>query len=458
MTQLRELGSVMSASGAHTPLEADAPQAAPAHSSESEVMVKRGDWKKILTPPSCRHCHAPLTTTLADLGMSPVANDYVNPAQHAAMEPFYPLEVLVCSTCRLAQTRDVLGPGAVFREDYAYFSSHSTSWLDHARRYVEDSRQRFNLNASSLVVEIASNDGYLLQYVRYHGIGAVGIEPCKSVADAAIAKGIDTRVKFFSRGTARTLAGEGLSADLIVANNVLAHVPDINDFVGGVSILLKPEGVATFEVHHLLRLMERRQFDTIYHEHFSYLSLIAAQKLFRAADLRVFDVEELGTHGGSIRFFVCRNDAAHHETTNVTRVLKEEIAFGLDRDETYDKWGKAMHASKRALLRLLFDLKDQGKSIAAYGAPAKGVTLLNFCGIGGDVIDFTVDLAPSKQNRLLPGVHIPILAPEALYEFRPDYVMILPWNIEAEIVAQCAGIRDWGGKFIVPVPDPRIVD
>lgn len=421
-------------------------------------MVNRADWKTLVQAPSCRHCHASLTVTLADLGMSPVANDYVNPAQHAAMEPFYPLEVLVCSRCRLAQTRDVLGPGAVFREDYAYFSSHSTSWLDHARRYVEDSRKRFNLGPGSLVVEIASNDGYLLQYVRSHGIGAVGIEPCKSVADVAIARGIDTRVRFFGRGTARALAAEHLNADLIVANNVLAHVPDINDFAGGVAILLKPEGVATFEVHHLLRMMERRQFDTIYHEHFSYLSLIAAQKIFQAADLRVFDVEELETHGGSIRFFVCRADAGHAETPNVRRVLENERAFGLDHDDVYGSWGRAVHDSKRALLRMLIDLKAQGKSIAAYGAPAKGVTLLNFCGIGRDFIDFTVDLAPSKQNRLLPGVHIPILSPDAIFEYRPDYVVILPWNIEDEIVTQCARIRDWGGKFIVPIPEARIVD
>jgi len=421
-------------------------------------MASKGDWKTLVQAPSCRHCHTQLTLTLADLGMSPVANDYVNPAQHAAMEPFYPLEVLVCSQCRLAQTRDVLGPGAVFREDYAYFSSHSTSWLDHARRYVEDVRARFRLGPGSLVVEIASNDGYLLQYVRNHGIGAVGIEPCKSVADAAIAKGIDTRVRFFGRGTARALAAEGLNADLMVANNVLAHVPDINDFVGGVALLLKPEGVATFEAHHLLKLMERRQFDTIYHEHFSYLSLIAAQKIFAAADLRVFDVEQLESHGGSIRIYVCRAEAGHAESANVRRVLDQEKAFGLDRDEVYETWHRAVQASKRGLLKLLIELKARGKSIAAYGAPAKGVTLLNFCGVGRDFIDFTVDLAPSKQNRLLPGVHIPILAPDALFEQRPDYVMILPWNIEAEIVTQCAGIREWGGKFIVPVPEARVVD
>lgn len=421
-------------------------------------MVSKGDWKRLVQAPSCRHCHTQLTLTLADLGMSPVANDYVNPAQHAAMEPFYPLEVLVCSQCRLAQTRDVLGPGAVFREDYAYFSSHSTSWLDHARRYVEDTRTRFGLGPGSLVVEIASNDGYLLQYVRNHGIGAVGIEPCKSVADAAIAKGIDTRIRFFSRGTARALAAEGLNADLMVANNVLAHVPDINDFVGGVAILLKPEGVATFEAHHLLKLMERRQFDTIYHEHFSYLSLIAAQKIFAAADLRVFDVEQLESHGGSIRIYVCRAEASHEESPSVQCVLDAEKSFGLHRDEVYETWHRDVQASKRRLLKLLIDLKGKGKSIAAYGAPAKGVTLLNYCGIGRDFIDFTVDLAPSKQNRLLPGVHIPILSPDALFEHKPDYVMILPWNIEAEIVTQCAGIREWGGKFIVPVPEARVVD
>ncbi len=412
----------------------------------------------LVQAPNCRHCHAPLTVTLADLGMSPVANDYLEPNKHASMEPFYPLEVLVCSACRLAQTRDLLGAGAMFRDDYAYFSSHSTSWLDHARRYVEAQRARFDLTATSQVVEVASNDGYLLQYVRDFGIGAVGVEPCKSVADAAIARGIDTRVTFFGRGTARALAAEGLYADLLVANNVLAHVPDINDFVSGVAILLKADGVATFEVQHLLRMMERRQFDTIYHEHFSYLSLIAARKLFEAADLRVFDVEEIETHGGSIRFFVCRADARHEETPNVARVLADEHAFGMNDDAVYANWGKAVHASKRNLLRLLIELKDAGCSIAAYGAPAKGVTLLNFCGIGRDIIDFTVDRAPSKQNHLLPGVHIPILPTDVLFERKPDYVLVLPWNIEQEIVTQCAGIREWGGKFIVPVPDPRIVD
>ncbi len=421
-------------------------------------MAIGGNRTNLVQVPNCRHCHAPLTITLADLGMSPVANDYLLPSQHTLMEPFYPLEVLVCSSCRLAQTRDLLGAGAMFRDDYAYFSSHSTSWLDHARRYVEEQRARFDLTSTNLVVEVASNDGYLLQYVRDFGIGAVGIEPCQSVADAAIAKGIDTRVTFFGRGAARALAAEGLYADLLVANNVLAHVPDINDFVSGVAILLKADGVATFEVQHLLRMMERRQFDTIYHEHFSYLSLIAAKKLFEAADLRVFDVEEIATHGGSIRFFVCRADASHAETGNVARVLKDEHDYGMHTDAVYERWGAAVHASKRNLLRLLVDLKDAGKSIAAYGAPAKGVTLLNFCGIGRDIIDFTVDRAPSKQNHLLPGVHISILPPDALFERKPDYVLILPWNIEAEITTQCAGIREWGGKFIVPVPDARIID
>ena len=427
-------------------------------SEEIGTMAIPGNRTNLVQVPNCRHCHAPLTITLADLGMSPVANDYLMPAQHASMEPFYPLEVLVCSSCRLAQTRDLLGAGAMFREDYAYFSSHSTSWLDHARRYVEAQRIRFDLSSNNLVVEVASNDGYLLQYVRDFGINAVGIEPCKSVADAAIAKGIDTRVTFFGRGAARALAAEGLYADLLVANNVLAHVPDINDFVSGVAILLKPDGVATFEVQHLLRMMERRQFDTIYHEHFSYLSLIAAKRLFEAADLRVFDVEEITTHGGSIRFFVCRADANHVETPNVARVLKAEFDYGMDTDAVYENWGEAVHASKRSLLRLLIDLKDAGKSIAAYGAPAKGVTLLNFCGVGHDIIDFTVDRAPSKQNHLLPGVHIPILAPDALFERKPDYVLILPWNIEDEITTQCSGIREWGGKFIVPVPHARIID
>jgi 2-polyprenyl-3-methyl-5-hydroxy-6-metoxy-1,4-benzoquinol methylase len=395
---------------------------------------------------------------LADLGMSPVANDYVDPAAHAAMEPFYPLEVHVCSECRLAQTRDVLRADDIFRADYAYFSSHSRSWVAHAERYFEMMRKRFGLETDSRIVEIASNDGYLLQFAQRAGIPCLGIEPCASVALAARAKGIDTRINFFDVETANALTAEGLKADLVTANNVLAHVPRINDFVSGIAILLKPNGIATFEVQHLLRLMQHNQFDTIYHEHFSYLSMIAARRIFAAAGLRVFDVEELDTHGGSLRLFVCHDSAMHPTSYRVEQILDLEVNHGLNKDATYSNWAASLRETKRSLLSLMISLKNTGKSIAGYGAPAKGVTLLNYCGIATDFVDFTVDRAPSKQDRLMPGVHIPILAPEAIFERRPDFVLILPWNLKDEIKEQCSGIRSWGGRFVVPIPRPVIED
>jgi hypothetical protein len=408
--------------------------------------------------PACRHCGADLHLILADLGSVPVANDYIDPERHGGMEPFYPLQVLVCTECRLAQTHDLISRDDVFRADYAYFSSHSTSWLKHARVYVEQFTARFGLGAGSCMVEVASNDGYLLQYAQRAGIPCLGIEPCRSVAMAAMAKGIPTRMDFFGRATARTLRSEGIAADLITANNVLAHVQDINDFVGGAAILLAPEGVATFEVQHLLRLMQRNQFDTIYHEHFSYLSLLAARNVFERAGLRVFDVDELATHGGSIRFIVCRNEASHVDTPAVARVLQEELDYGLGTDAVYERWSNDICKVKRDLLKLLISVKEEGKSIAAYGAPAKGVTLLNYCGIARDFIDFTVDRAPSKQGRLMPGVRIPILAPDAIMERRPDYILILPWNLKSEIKSQLSGVKEWGARFILPIPTPVIED
>jgi hypothetical protein len=406
----------------------------------------------------CRHCGAALRTVLANLGASPVANDFLDPGQLGRAEPFYPLEVLVCSNCRLAQTHDVLGAGDIFRDDYVYFSSHSTTWLEHARVYVEAMIARFGIGAGQRWVELASNDGYLLGNVKAAGIASLGVEPCRSVAEAAIAKGIETRIEFFGVECARRLAGEGWAADVITANNVFAHVPFINDFAGGIAALLKPEGVATIEVQHLLRLMQRNQFDTIYFEHFSYLSLIAGMKIFESVGLRVFDVEEPSTHGGSIRFFLCHKGAAHAQTENVARVLNEELAYGLDKDATYEAWAERVRETKRALLALLIGLKREGKTIAAYGAPAKGVTLLNYCGVGRDFIDFAVDRAPSKQNLLMPGVHIPVHAPEEIFARKPDYVLILPWNLKGEIMEQMAGIRAWGGRFIVPIPAPAIID
>jgi C-methyltransferase C-terminal domain/Putative zinc binding domain/Methyltransferase domain len=406
--------------------------------------------------PKCRHCGHDLTLKLIDLGLSPVANDYVDPADYMKSEPFYPLEALVCQKCRLVQTRDFLAASDIFRADYAYFSSHSTSWLDHAQAYVEAMAARFKLGKGSRHVEIASNDGYLLQYSIKKGIKCLGVEPCESVALAAREKGIETRIEFFGREYARKLQDEGWTGDLITANNVLAHVPDINDFVGGVKLLLASEGVATFEVQHLLTLMQRHQFDTIYHEHFSYLSLIAGRQLFAKAGLRVFDVELPETHGGSIRFFVCHEQASHPESPRVSDVLARERAYGLDNDAVYVAWSESVKQTKRDLLELLVSLKRASKKIVGYGAPAKSVTLLNYCGIRSDFIDFTVDRAPSKQGRYLPGVRIPILSPDAIIEAKPDYVLILPWNIKDEIKAQMGEIRSWGARFIVPLPKATI--
>lgn len=406
----------------------------------------------------CRHCGSDLTLTLVDLGLSPVANDYVNPENYAKPEPFYPLEALVCRECRLVQTCHSMAAEDIFRADYAYFSSHSTSWLDHARTYVEAMSSRFGLNQASRHIEIASNDGYLLQYSMAKGFQCLGIEPCESVALACRDKGIETRIEFFGRDYARKLLAEGWIADLITANNVLAHVPDINDFVAGVKILLAPEGVATFEVQHLLKLMQLHQFDTIYHEHFSYLSLIAGMRIFAMAGLRVFDVETPETHGGSIRFFVCHTQSQHPDSPRLAQLLASERAFGLDSDAVYVAWNESVKETKRDLLELLVALKRERKTIVGYGAPAKAVTLLNYCGIRGDFIDFTVDRAPSKQGRYMPGVRIPILAPDAIFEAKPDFVFILPWNLKYEIKEQMSAIRSWGGRFIVPIPKATIED
>ena len=393
---------------------------------------------------------------MANLGLSPVANDYVAGQRYRDPEPFYPLEARVCQSCRLVQTLDVRRADEIFRADYAYFSSHSTTWLKHAETYVDGMMQRFGFDRRSRIVEIASNDGYLLQFARARGLTCLGIEPSESVARAAQAKGIETLIEFFTARLADRLASNGRQADLLTANNVLAHVPDINDFVQGVSTLLAPEGVATFEVQHLLKLMQRHQFDTIYHEHFSYLSLLAAQRIFEKAGLRVFDVEELETHGGSIRFFVCRAGASHQTNAAVERVLRDEIDYGLATDEVYRSWNEAVRETKRALLDLLIQLKRQGRSIVGYGAPAKGVTLLNYCGVGADFLDYTVDRAPSKIGSFLPGVRLPILPPSAIFASKPDFILILPWNIKDEIEAQLERVRDWGAKFIIPIPTPRI--
>lgn len=409
------------------------------------------------TPVLCRHCHAELTIQLVDLGDSPIANDLLEGSQLEDEERKFPLEVLVCQDCRLAQTRDTLSPEEIFRADYTYFSSHSSSWLKHAREYVAAMVARFGLGSGSMHVEIASNDGYLLQYSQAAGLNCLGIEPCESVALAARAKGIETQMAFFGAELGAQLAANGKRADLITANNVFAHVRDINGFAAGIQALLAPEGVATLEVQHLLSLMQNMQFDTIYHEHFSYLSLIAAQRIFAHAGLRVFDVELPPTHGGSIRFFVCHESASHAQCPGVEQTLAAEHAYGLHEDAVYTAWGQRVQAGKTILRETLLDLKESGKTLIAYGAPAKGVTLLNYCGVGRDLLDFTVDMAPSKQGRFMPGVRLPILPPSAIAEKKPDYVLILPWNLSEEIRAQWAEIGTWGGQFLVPVPSVQII-
>nr|WP_174296482.1 class I SAM-dependent methyltransferase [Sphingomonas bacterium] len=410
------------------------------------------------TDHACRHCAAPLASCVLDLGQSPVANDLIDPSVKEMRDgETYPLKIMVCDRCRLVQTVDLIDAEDLFRDDYVYFSSESTSWLRHAEDYVRAMSERFALSAGARHVEIASNDGYLLQYSRALGLDTLGVEPCGSVATAARAKGIATCQKFFSEALARELVADGGQADLVTANNVFAHVPDINDFASGIRELLKPAGVATIEVQHLLRLMQRNQFDTFYHEHFSYYSLLSAKRVFEQAGLRVFDVEELPTHGGSIRFFVCRDEADRPTSPRVASLLDEELAYGLDEDAVYLAFSQRAVALRTDLRALLGRLKDQGCRIAAYGAPAKGVTLLNYCGIGTDTIDFTVDKAASKQGKLLPGVRLPIRHPAALAVERPDYIVILPWNLTDEIVTQIGDSFDFDGSFITPMPTPRIL-
>lgn len=402
---------------------------------------------------SCRHCAAPLEKMFADLGATPVSNDYLRSEHITGAEPYYPLRAVVCSDCRLVQLQDFVASTDLFREDYAYFSSFSTTWLEHAEHYAAEMTDRFDLGDEAMVVEIASNDGYLLQYFKQNGIGVTGVEPCQSVAEAARNdKGIPTEVLFFGEETARQLKSQGKAADLMPANNVLAHVPDINDFVGGFRELLKPDGVATFEFPHLLNLIEKNQFDTIYHEHFSYLSLLAVEKILRKQGLRVFDVTQLPTHGGSLRVFACHETAKWQAQPGLEKIQALEQKAALHEDDTYAAYAEQVRETKRALLTLLIDLKRQGKVIVGYGAPAKGNTLLNYCGISSDMLEYTVDRSPHKQGMFLPGTRLPIKAPEAIDETKPDYILILPWNLKDEIMSQMAHIKDWGGQFIVPIP------
>ena len=404
----------------------------------------------------CRNCGQALSNVFLDLGVSPLCESYVSEAGLREPEVFYPLCAYVCSNCFLVQVQDFETPEHIFRE-YAYFSSFSQSWLEHAKSYSEAMIERFELNENSFVVEIASNDGYLLQNFVAEHIPVLGIDPARNIAEAARAKGVETLAEFFTQALGKKLAEER-QADLIAANNVLAHVPNINDFVAGFAELLKPQGVATFEFPHLLTQIQERQFDTIYHEHFSYLSLFAVEPIFAKHGLRVFDIESLSTHGGSLRLFVSHQDSSHPETKAVKAVREEEEAGGLRSLDAYLTFEREVRDLKHKLLRLLLDLKAQGKTVAGYGAPGKGNTLLNYCGIYPDLLSYTVDRNPYKHHKYLPGTHIPIYPTEKLAETKPDYIMLLPWNLKDELLEQLDYARSWGAKFIVAVPEPEILD
>jgi hypothetical protein len=409
------------------------------------------------TKPLCRSCGAALHFTFLDLGMSPLANSYIKPERLSEPEPFYPLHTYVCHECFLVQLETLARPEDIFT-DYAYFSSFSDSWVEHARSFVEMMTRRFRLNDNSLVVEIASNDGYLLQFFVDKGIPVLGIEPAKNVAESAIAKGIPTLTRFFNTGTAAELNDKGVQADLIVGNNVLAHVPDLNGFVDGLRLLLCPRGVVSLEFPHLLRLMEQNQFDTIYHEHFSYFSLASVQSLFSRHGLKIWDVDELSTHGGSLRIFVTHaaNDSRPIDT-RVERLIAVEKEAGLLDLEQYRAFTERTQRTRDKIIQFLTSAKANRKSVVGYGAPAKGNTLLNYCGVGPDLLEYTVDRSPHKQGHLLPGTHIPIYSPERIAETRPDYVLILPWNLKDEIMDQMKHIRSWNGRFVVPVPEPTVL-
>jgi 2-polyprenyl-3-methyl-5-hydroxy-6-metoxy-1,4-benzoquinol methylase len=405
--------------------------------------------------PCCRFCQSELTVTFADLGMSPLSNSYVSPARLRSMEPFYPLHAWVCNDCKLVQLEEFESPDQIF-SDYAYFSSYSDSWLAHAARYTEEMVARFGYDKLSQVVEIASNDGYLLQNFVKRGIPVLGVEPAANVAEVARAKGVATEVRFFGCETATLLKAQGKSADLLLGNNVLAHVPDINDFVGGMKILLKADGEITMEFPHLLQLIANNQFDTIYHEHFSYLSFLTVSKIFAAHGLKMFDVQELPTHGGSLRIFACHADDARPVGIRVAAMLKKEDQAGLNDIATYAAFGEQVKETKRKLLDFLLEARNAGKTVAGYGAPAKGNTLLNYCGVRTDLVDFTVDRSPHKQGRFLPGTRIPIYGPEMIAEKKPDYLLILPWNLRDEVMEQMQEIKSWGGQFVVPIPEVKI--
>ncbi len=403
---------------------------------------------------NCRYCDTPLSLSFADLGATPLANSYLENTDAAKKaERSFPLHVMVCRRCRLTQTTETVPADAIFDHDYAYLSSYSASWVAHAKRYAAAMTGQFGLGPDSLVAEIASNDGYLLQHFVGANVPVLGIEPAGHAAELAEKRGVPTRVEFFGIDAAAALRAQGVQADLIAANNVLAHVPDIRDFAGGFPVLLAPEGVVTFEFPHLLNLIRYVQFDTIYHEHYSYLSLLFVEQLLASAGLRVFDVEELPTHGGSLRVFACHNDASHPLQPGVAKVRGNEAAHGLDTDLAYTSFGARIETVRTGFLDFCAKAESQGKKVAGYGAAAKGNTFLNFCGAGLQTLIMVADANPEKQDKLLPGTHIPVVSPDRLMAERPDYVVILPWNLRDEVSGQLDGIRDWGGRFVTAIPD-----
>jgi SAM-dependent methyltransferase len=404
----------------------------------------------------CRFCEYPLAHSFADLGMTPLSNSFIPLTHRDLAEKFYPLHAYVCEQCFLVQLGEFESPEYIFSE-YAYFSSYSDSWLAHCRAHAHRMIDKLALNGQSQVIELASNDGYMLQPFVECGIPVLGVEPAVNVAKVAVEKGIPTLVKFFGVRTAEEMLREGFQADLIVANNVLAHVPDLRDFVRGIRMILKPEGIFTIEFPHLLQLMRFNQFDTIYHEHFSYFSFLTVQQVFEHFGMTLFDVEEIPTHGGSLRIYGCHQASLAWPVNNrVEALLSKEKQAGLDRLETYFDFNEQVKQTKRRLLKFLINAKEQGQTIVGYGAPAKGNTLLNYCGVGTDFIDYTVDRNPSKQKCLMPGSRIPIYPPEKIAETRPDFVMIFPWNLKEEIMSQMAYIREWGGEFVLPIPHVEV--
>jgi len=407
----------------------------------------------------CRSCGSPLPKPFLDLGNSPLSNRYLSEKNIHVMEPYYPLEIYYCPHCSLVQLDEFEAPGQIFSSDYAYFSSYSSSWLAHCKAYVEMMVKRFGYNKDSFVMEIASNDGYLLQYFKEYHIPVKGVEPAKNTAEIAIAKGIPTDITFFNTGYAKDMISRNCPADLIIGNNVLAHNPNLNDFVEGLRISLNPHGVITMEFPHVLQLIENNQFDTIYQEHYSYLSLHSVRHLFNAHHLEIFDVDELPTHGGSLRIYAKHQaDQIHEISPRVAEMLDKEKQAGLLNVATYEQFRKNVETIKRALLQCLISAKNEGKTVVGYGAPAKGNTLLNYCGIRKDFLDYTVDANPHKQNLFLPGTHIPIKHPDQIRIDKPDYILILPWNIKDEIMGQLSFVHTWGGKFIIPIPLVEVID